>query len=99
MILCNDATIRAYLDHIVPVAHKVNPVPMVWSLYRDPKDEKYLNLAIAADAKFIVTRDRLLLGLMTANNVDAVAFRATYPNIEILPPEPFLVRLPLGAPR
>lgn len=69
-------------------------VPQVLTLYGDPKDEKYLNLAIAADAEYIVTRDRLLLGLMTATDANAVAFRTAYPRIDILRPEPFLARLP-----
>lgn len=94
VIHCSDATIRAYLSRIVDVAHKVNSVPMAWSLYRDPKDEKYLNLAIAANAQFIVTRDKHLLGLMVADDANAIAFRTTYPRIEILLPEPFLARLP-----
>lgn len=94
VILCNDAAIRAYLNHVVEVAYKVDSVPMVWSLCRDPNDEKYLNLAIAADAESIVSRDSLLLSLMTANDANAIAFRAAYPKIEILLPESFLPRLP-----
>ena len=94
VILCSDATVRAYLDRIVEVAGKVNSVPLVWSLPGDLKDEKYLNLAIAGGAEFIVTRDNHLLRLMTATDANAVAFRVAYPRIEILLPEQFLARLP-----
>ncbi len=38
-------------------------VPVLFRLDRDPKDEKYVNLAIATKADFLVTRDKDLLDL------------------------------------
>ena len=38
-------------------------VPSVFTLDRDPKDAKYVDLAIAARADFLVTRDNDLLDL------------------------------------
>jgi putative PIN family toxin of toxin-antitoxin system len=60
-------------------------VPRIYTLERDPKDEPYLNLAFAAAAHYLVSRDRDLLDLMN----DAT-FRERYPNLSILDPVAFL---------
>jgi len=60
-------------------------VPPVCSLPRDPKDEPYLNLAIAAQASYLVTRDRDLLDLMADTG-----FRQRFPDLQILEPPEFL---------
>lgn len=63
----------------------VSDVPPVYSLPRDPDDECYLNLAIAATASFLVTRDKDLLSLMSDED-----FRSRYPFLTILDPKQFL---------
>ena len=60
-------------------------VPSAYSLPRDPKDEPYLNLAIAANATFLVSRDLDLLDLMQ----DAT-FRQQFLSLTILDPVAFL---------
>ena len=65
-------------------------MPLVYTTLRDPKDEKYLNLAIAANTYAVVTWDRDLLDLMTAT---ATAFRTAHPTIAILTPPAFLALL------
>jgi len=65
-------------------------VPENFVLQRDPKDSKYLNLAIAAAAPHIVTLDRDLLDLMQPGSVEGVDFRSRYPAIQILSPDAFL---------
>jgi putative PIN family toxin of toxin-antitoxin system len=60
-------------------------VPRGYAFDRDPKDEPYLNLAIAAKAKYLVSRDADLPDLMK----DA-GFRRQYPDLEILDPVVFL---------
>lgn len=60
-------------------------VAMIFNLKRDPKDEPYLNLALAAGARYLVTRDHDLLDLM--NDED---FRRRYPDLIILDPAAFL---------
>ena len=52
---------------------------------RDPKDEPYINLALAANADYLVTRDNDLLDLM--NDSD---FRQQFPGLTILDPVAFL---------
>jgi putative PIN family toxin of toxin-antitoxin system len=60
-------------------------VPRTLSLQRDPKDEPYLNLALAAGAQYLVSRDRDLLDLMNDDT-----FRARVPHLTILAPAAFL---------
>ena len=57
-------------------------------LSRDPKDEPYLNLAIATDASYLVSRDNDLLDLMTDSE-----FRTQHPDLKILDPVAFLREL------
>ena len=65
-------------------------IPEAFSLTRDPRDSMYLNLAIAADAELVVSRDNDLLDLMTANDADSIAFRTNFPTIRVLDPVAFL---------
>lgn len=69
-----------------------NP-PAVFRLPRDPKDEPYLNLAIAVGARYLVSRDNDLLDLMTDESPEASAFRQQYPNLTVLDPVSFLQAL------
>jgi putative PIN family toxin of toxin-antitoxin system len=48
--------IDQFLDRLRRVATWIQEVPEAIRLGRDPKDKIYLNLAVAADAEFIVTR-------------------------------------------
>jgi predicted nucleic acid-binding protein len=52
---------------------------------RDPKDERYLNLAIAVGARYLVSRDTDLLDLMKDQ-----PFRNQFPHLNILDPTAFL---------
>jgi uncharacterized protein len=60
-------------------------VPKAFTLSRDPKDEPYLNLALAAQAQYLVSRDRDLLDLMNDET-----FRQRFPDLIILDPAAFL---------
>lgn len=60
-------------------------MPRIEKLDRDPKDEPYLNLAIAAKATYLVSRDRDLLDLMADPT-----FRQRHPDLLILDPVEFL---------
>lgn len=79
-----DEVAQDFLDHIVETSHAVENVPSAYHLDRDPDDERYLNLAIAAQASFIVSRDKDLLDLMKDE-----AFRKAYPNLSIVDPPTF----------
>jgi putative PIN family toxin of toxin-antitoxin system len=50
-----DETIRETFDLLDRLARTVSNVPRLFSLPRDPDDEPYLNMAIAAGADYLVT--------------------------------------------
>ena len=68
-------------------------VPKAFRLERDPKDEPYLDLAVAARARYLVSRDRDLLDLMN----DA-QFRQRFPDLRITDPPAFLQALRSSRP-
>jgi putative PIN family toxin of toxin-antitoxin system len=82
--------IDQFLDRLRRVATWIREIPEVVRLNRDPRDEVYLNLAIAADAEYIVTRDRDLLDLMQPGTSGGVQLPA---GLAIITPEEFLAAL------
>ena len=76
-----DETTGELLDRLARLATKVSEVPNLYSLPRDPDDEPYVNLALAAGADYLVTRDKDLLDLMYDPD-----FRASHPHLTILNP-------------
>ncbi len=85
-----DEMIAAFLDDIKSKAVFVKNVPSVFSYSRDPKDEKYINLAVAAEADYIVSRDRDLLDLMTDVSIEGKEFRQKSRPLKIIEPIEFL---------
>ena len=77
--------VTAFVTSVADKALVVPDVPNAFVLPRDPKDEPYINLAVATQAEFLVSRDRDLLDLMT----DA-EFRRRFPALKIVDPETFL---------
>jgi putative PIN family toxin of toxin-antitoxin system len=66
-------------------------VPKLFQLPRDPDDEPYTDLAIAADAKFLVTwNDRHLTYLMRQETPEGAEFCRRFPNVKIVDPPSFL---------
>ena len=60
-------------------------MPPVFSYPRDPKDEPYVNLAVAAGLRYLVSRDKDLLDLM-----QDPSFQQRFPDLMILDPVTFL---------
>ncbi len=89
-----DAVSADFLARVGRASTRFPVVPAAVVLARDPKDEKYLNLAVAANADAVVTWDRDLLDPMTGADPDAVAFRTAHPTIDLLTPPAFLALLP-----
>jgi putative PIN family toxin of toxin-antitoxin system len=75
-----------FIRDLVSFARRVSNVPEVYVLDRDPDDSHYINLAIAADAKLITTRDHDLLDLMDAARPEGQAFLKQFPGLRILTP-------------
>lgn len=93
--------VETVLGRLEERAELFSEVPRVVELPRDPEDEPYLNLAIAAGARYLVTRDRDLLDLMDRSRPEGEAFRARFPDLLILDPVSFLRELagpPQGPP-
>jgi putative PIN family toxin of toxin-antitoxin system len=66
-------------------------VPKVFSLPRDPDDEPYTDLAIAVNARYLVTwNDRHLTYLMRQETPEGVEFCARFPNLKIVDLPTFL---------
>jgi putative PIN family toxin of toxin-antitoxin system len=65
-------------------------VPAVWAYERDPDDAHYVNLALAAKANLIVSRDNDLLDLMDHSRPDARQFHQQFPFLRVMNPIAFL---------
>lgn len=80
-----------FLDEVKQAATVIEQVPRVCVLPRDPKDEPYINLAIAADAEFLVTwNHRHLTYLMKEDTPEGREFRRAHRRIIITDPVSFL---------
>ena len=85
--------VDAFLRDVLGFATLIRPVPEVYTLDRDPKDSKYINLALAAGADRIVTWDADLLALMEERRPEALDFRQRFPALRIVQPPEFLHEL------
>jgi putative PIN family toxin of toxin-antitoxin system len=86
-----DEVVEKFIERISTIGTLTQNPPAAFTLRRDPKDEAYVNLAIATNAPYLVTRDKDLLDLM-----NDTAFRQQYPNLTILDPVHFLATVPKG---
>ena len=77
--------VAAFLDDVASNAMIISDVPDRFRYDRDPKDEPYVNLALAAGASYLTSRDRDLLDL-----VEDEVFRQQFPGLTILDPLAFL---------
>jgi predicted nucleic acid-binding protein len=72
----------------------VAAVPVVYAHPLDKKDEPYVNLAIAASAELIVSRDRRhMLSLTDRSQPHGIDFTNRFPSLGIVTPEQLLERL------
>lgn len=85
--------VEEFFEAIEVAATLLVGFPEVFSYTRDPDDAQYVNLALAADAKLIVSRDRDLLDLMDVSKVGAAEFQKRFPALRILNPVEFLSQI------
>lgn len=85
-----DEMIEAFLKDVKDKTVILKNVPSVFSYSRDPKDEKYVNLAVEAKADYIVSRDKDLLHLMTGYTDECKDFRRRFRGLKIVNPVEFL---------
>lgn len=85
--------IDQYIINIERIAVTPDEIERVFVYERDPDDAHYIDLALAADASIVVTRDRDLLALMTDNAPASREFRDRFPHLRILTPPLLLAEL------
>jgi putative PIN family toxin of toxin-antitoxin system len=88
--------VALFLELIAAIATAVADVPAVFEFPRDPKDARYVDLALAARAKLIVSRDLDLLSLTDPATPEGRDFRARFPDMQILTPTELLRLLNLA---
>src|SRR2546426_6093271 len=81
-----DERVDAFLTALKAKAITLDKVPAVFTYPRDPDDEPYVNLAVAAGANYLVSRDNDLLDLMRQDLPEARDFRQRFPDLKILNP-------------
>jgi len=92
-----DAIVEEFLDHLRHTAHAVGRVPRRFTDQRDVDDECYINLAIEANADYLVSRDRDLLDLMTGHNDVCKDFRRRFRQLKVVEPLAFLKEMETAA--
>jgi len=83
--------VESFVEQMQGIATHVVVPPKAFTLPRDPNDEPYIDLAIAANARYVVTwNDRHLTYLMRGDTPEGKEFREKFPEITILSPPDFL---------
>lgn len=82
----NDLRVESLFRRLEKKAVTIKEVARTFEYPRDPNDEPYINLAIAAHAKYLVSRDKDLLDLMTATDLESKQFRQRFRFLRIIDP-------------
>jgi putative PIN family toxin of toxin-antitoxin system len=80
-----DEVAAGLVAEIERISTSLSDVPRVFVFPRDPKDEPYINLAIAAGADYLTTRDKDLLDLMEETD-----FTSRFPAVRVIDPASLL---------
>jgi putative PIN family toxin of toxin-antitoxin system len=88
--LLTDAKVAAFLAGLVPASRIIEQVPHVFDHPIDPDDSAYIDLAVAAGASLIVSRDKHLLGLNDPQKPWSADFRRRFPDLKTIKIETFL---------
>jgi putative PIN family toxin of toxin-antitoxin system len=86
----SDEIVGAFLIRLQKLSMLVRRVPKKFSYPRDEEDETYINLAVEAEADFIISRDRDLLDLMTGHSTEYKEFRQRFRTLRVVEPVEFL---------
>lgn len=81
------------LAKLSPLAVFIEAPPVVFEHPIDPKDGPYIDLAVAAGAAVITSRDKHLLNLTNPAKSWSADFRARFPWLRVMSPEAFLREL------
>ena len=70
-----DAMVDRFLSALGKHSLLISPASRLFVYERDPKDEPYINLAIAAGARYLVSRDADILDLASGASQDGARVR------------------------
>jgi predicted nucleic acid-binding protein len=88
------ARVDRFLRELVPQSLVIADAPATFALPRDPKDEQYINLAIAARADYLVTWNMRHMGYLMKNDTpEGRDFCARFPGIKVVEPPTYLREL------
>lgn len=88
-----DERVEAFFHRLERQAFWLREVTNRFDFRRDPKDAPYVNLAVAADADFIISRDNDLLDLMNKHDEDSKEFRQRFRPLKVITPEALLAEV------
>jgi putative PIN family toxin of toxin-antitoxin system len=86
----NVPRVEEFIEAVVIAATLLEGVVESFTYARDPDDAHYVDLALAANAKLIVSRDKDLLDLMKASTPEAKSLMLEHPEFRVLTPPQFL---------
>jgi len=89
----SDRIVNAFLTKLEAKAILITNIPEEYRYERDPDDEMYINLAIVANASYLVSRDQDLLDLMAGSTDVASKFRLRYPFLHIMKTADFVAEI------
>ena len=81
------------LQLLLVKAEYVSDIPAVFVHPIDKDDSDYVNLALAADAKLIVSRDRHLLNLNNSAKPWSADFRSRFPDLRVISAEQLMLEI------
>jgi putative PIN family toxin of toxin-antitoxin system len=84
------AQIEAFIEDVSNISTLIHSVPETFKFSRDPKDEIIINLAVVSEAKYIVSRDKDLLDLMSGFTDECKEFRQRFRFLKVVEPLEFL---------
>ncbi len=85
-----DEKVEKLIEMLLEKGEFIKKVPRYFTYSRDPNDEPYINLAIEANAVFLVSRDNDLLDLMIGYTDECKDFRCRFRGLKIVNPVEFL---------
>jgi len=85
-----DEKVEKLIEMLLEKSEFIKKIPRHFEFSRDPNDEPYINLAIEANAIFLVSRDNDLLDLMTGYTDECKDFRRRFRKLKIVNPVEFL---------
>src|SRR5262249_13556760 len=81
-----DDIVEEFLEQLKSTAQTIKHIPKRFSYPRDVDDEPYINLAVEAEADYLVSRDNDLLDLMTGYTEECKDFRRRFRPLKVIEP-------------